>query len=200
MVASSYKNRCLMSYQADNFLVLLRPHYNEAARYCRALCRSKQEAEDLFQDSVVKGLEKLHSLRDQTRFKAWMFTIITRQFYLTQKKQLRTNRLFVELDKTIDAFPPVFLADDLSETETHLHLALKLISDRERTAILLFEIGGLSLVEIQKIQGDFTLSSVKSRLSRTREKLKQLITVIAQANQTKEGGQQNDRKNRLSGF
>ena len=54
--------------------------------------------------------------------------------------------------------------------------ALDSLSEKERTAILLFEIGGLSLEEIRNVQKEKSISAVKSRLSRTRVKLR--ITII----------------------
>jgi len=45
---------------------------------------------------------------------------------------------------------------------------------REREAIVLFEITGLSIKEIQEIQGG-TLSGVKSRMARARNRLKGML-------------------------
>ena len=49
------------------------------------------------------------------------------------------------------------------------------LSNKERTAILLFEIGGFSIQEITKLQEEKSESAVKSRLSRTRKKLKEFM-------------------------
>jgi hypothetical protein len=56
-----------------------------------------------------------------------------------------------------------------------VYLALSRLKTKERVALLLFEIGGFSIEEIKTIQKEKSSSAVKSRLSRTREKLKQLI-------------------------
>lgn len=56
-----------------------------------------------------------------------------------------------------------------------MYLALSRLKTRERVALLLFEIGGFSIEEIKTIQKEKSSSAVKSRLSRTREKLKKLI-------------------------
>lgn len=55
-----------------------------------------------------------------------------------------------------------------------LIFALDRLPARERESIVLFELSGLSLKEIQEIQGG-TLSGVKSRMSRARAKLKLLL-------------------------
>jgi RNA polymerase sigma-70 factor (ECF subfamily) len=53
--------------------------------------------------------------------------------------------------------------------------SLKKLSTSQREAIVLFEISGLSLKEIQEIQGG-SISGVKSRLTRARDNLRRLIT------------------------
>jgi predicted DNA-binding protein YlxM (UPF0122 family) len=63
----------------------------------------------------------------------------------------------------------------MTEDRMLLSQALSLISDKERAALLLFEIAGFSIEEIADIQNEKNLSTIKSRLSRTRQKLKDII-------------------------
>ena len=56
-----------------------------------------------------------------------------------------------------------------------LNKALSGISAKERAAILLFELGNFSIEEITAIQGEKSISAVKSRLSRARAKLRKFI-------------------------
>ena len=65
--------------------------------------------------------------------------------------------------------------------------ALDTLSEKERTAILLFEIGGLSLEEIMKLQKEKSISAVKSRLSRTRLKLRNTILEMEKINHEQGG-------------
>ncbi|HEU4454664.1 MAG TPA: sigma factor-like helix-turn-helix DNA-binding protein, partial [Longimicrobium sp.] len=50
--------------------------------------------------------------------------------------------------------------------------ALSGLSNKERAAVLLFELGGFSIEEIAGIQGERSISAVKSRLSRARARLR----------------------------
>ena len=115
------------------------------------------------------------SLRDDSKFRSWFFTIITRTFYGFRRKQAGFGKLFTSLQERHDSFPEVYNDDLLGEREKILLVALDTIGAKERTAILLFEIGGLSLEEIRKIQKEKSISAVKSRLSRTRLKLRNTI-------------------------
>jgi DNA-directed RNA polymerase specialized sigma24 family protein len=77
--------------------------------------------------------------------------------------------------------------DDLGEREKIMLASLDTISEKERTAILLFEIGGLSLEEIRKVQKEISISAVKSRLSRTRLKLRNTIIQMENIKQQQGG-------------
>lgn len=68
--------------------------------------------------------------------------------------------------------------NDFFESNQILIGALSQIEKKERTALLLFEIGGFSIKEITKIQNEMSESTVKSRLSRTRKKLEEFMVSL----------------------
>jgi RNA polymerase sigma-70 factor (ECF subfamily) len=179
-----------MPQTPDEFLNLLQPHYRGALQYCRALCRHPDDAQDLLQQALVQALEKLAGLRDPTCFKAWFFKIITRTFY----RQCRQKfwRRFLPLDTAFFTapeadrpdFPPVFNEplDSADERRNRLLDALAQLRPKERAALLLFELGNFAIADIAEIQEEKSLSAVKSRLSRTRQKLKDLIVTAERKN------------------
>ncbi|HEX2535560.1 MAG TPA: RNA polymerase sigma factor, partial [Chitinophagaceae bacterium] len=126
-------------------------------------------------------------------FRSWFFTIITRTFYAAKRKENRKERLFAVLQEEESHFPSVYADDFLSAKETLLQEALHSLTEKERAAILLFELGGFSLTEIQQIQGEKSLSAIKSRLSRTREKLRHKILQLEQLNE--QGGPYDFKRN-----
>lgn len=60
----------------------------------------------------------------------------------------------------------------------NIHIALSKLKEKEKIALLLFEIGGFSLEEIRIIQNEQSPSAIKSRLSRAREKLRKVINAL----------------------
>jgi RNA polymerase sigma-70 factor (ECF subfamily) len=71
------------------------------------------------------------------------------------------------------------IADEASNIEARSELnefyaALSTLPEKQREAVTLFEISGLSLNEIMEIQGG-SLSGVKSRVTRGREELARLL-------------------------
>ena len=167
-----------MQRSSEDFIELLKPIYSNAISYCIALTRNEAEAKDLLQDSLLKALEKFTALKDDKKFKSWLFTILTRQYYaLYQKSLIKKNFLNESYYETTE-FPQIFENETNELSQKALLEALGLITEKERVAIVLFEVGDFSMEEIKMIQGEKSLSAVKSRISRTRVKLKELIIGI----------------------
>lgn len=166
-----------MYRDTDLFLELLRSHYNDAVKYCRALTFriSIDDAEDLFQQSVLKGLENFSKLNEKEKFKSWFFKIITNEF-INQTRKAFWKR-FLPLDENVNhsIMPEIFHEIEQTEKNNILHHALGMLSAKERSCILLFELADFSIEDIKKIQNEKSLSAVKSRLSRARGKLKEII-------------------------
>jgi len=166
-----------MENSTDKFIELLKPEYSNALKYCKALCsrRSKDDAEDVLQQSLLKALENFDSLSDQSKFRSWFFKIITREFYTLIRKDF-WKKFLPSDDKNISTqFPEILQHQDENCEGMLLQKALSGISSKERQSILLYEIAGFSIEEIKEIQNERSVSSVKSRLSRARKKLKCFI-------------------------
>ncbi len=159
----------------SEFTDLLKPHYDDGVNYCRALCSgsSKAEAEDVMQQALLRAYENFDSLRDKASFKSWFFTIITRCFYNSVRKPFWSR--FVSLNSEEGEVAFKVFEDEFFEDNQMLIAALSQISKEERVALLLFEIGGFSITEITAIQNEKSESAVKSRLSRSRKKLKEFM-------------------------
>ncbi|HMQ70428.1 MAG TPA: RNA polymerase sigma factor [Ignavibacteria bacterium] len=166
-----------MPGQTDNFLELLKPCYSDALKYCKALCakRSLDDAEDVLQLSLIKGMENIESLTEHSKFRSWFFKIITREFYSFTRKDFWRKFLPIDSGDLAADIPELFDRGKQSDDKLMLEKALAELSTKERSALLLFELGGFSIEEIKEIQNEKSVSAVKSRLSRARSKLKQYI-------------------------
>ena len=166
-----------MTSDTDKFIELLKPNYNDAVKYCRALCtnHSSDDAQDVLQQSLLQALEKFDSLNDLNRFRSWFFTIITRVFYSSIRKYFWRRFLSLNEIKKSENIPEIYTHSENIETKMFLNKALSRLSNKERSAILLFELAGFTIEEIKNIQNEKSDSTVKSRLSRTRQKLKRYL-------------------------
>ena len=153
----------------------LRPHYDDALRYCHSLAAktTHTEAEDLLQESLLKALRKYYQLIDKNKFRPWFFQIITRT-HLSQARLASLKRM-LRISPTATHIPEVYAGYEVTGQRATILKALSTLPLKQRAAFLLFELGGFSLEEIRIIQEDKSLSAVKSRLSRARKKMKEYI-------------------------
>ena len=161
----------------DKFIELVKPHYSDSLRYCRALCSIKhsEEAKDVLQQAFLKAIENFGSLQEQSKFKSWFFKIITNCFYDVTRKHFWKNLVSLENYDAKEQIPDVYNHFEVNEAKNLISIALGKLSDKERIAIVLFEIEGFSIEEITDLQNENSQSAVKSRLSRARNKLKDII-------------------------
>lgn len=158
---------------ADAFEEALRPHYDDAVRYCRALCATwaPHEAEDVLQAALLRAYEGFGRLRDRARFRPWFFQTLTR----THASAARRHALRRLVPFPADAERALGLFAEPTEPELALRAALDRLSRKERATLLLFEVAGLSVEEVREALGDRTASAVKVRLHRTRARLRAML-------------------------
>lgn len=131
------------------------------------MSRSRHEAEDLFSETVLQAFEGFYRIRDVQAFQSYLFTIASR----IHRRQRWRKLMFVEWDDTsAEALPHADPLPDANVDAEILRAALQKLPERQREAVVLFEILGWSLEEIRVVQGG-SLSGVKTRLSRGRQSL-----------------------------
>ncbi|RPI15377.1 MAG: RNA polymerase sigma factor [Ignavibacteriae bacterium] len=179
----------------NQFLELLKPNYNDAVKYCRALCArwSADDAEDVLQQALLQAMEAFDSLKDDSKFRSWFFKIITRAFYTAIRKHFWKRFVPIEGQSEMPEMPEIYNRIERNENRILLNKALSKLSAKERAALLLYEVAGFSVEEVMNIQGEKSLSTIKSRLSRARKKMKLLIEKM----NTKSAGDINNQSNYL---
>jgi RNA polymerase sigma-70 factor, ECF subfamily len=163
---------------------LLIPIKEQLVRFAYALTHNQDDAKDLTSDAIVIALEQFHTLKNTAAFKPWIFTIVRRVFLRSTKYKRRF--VMLEASAVEEILATTATPDQMAEVH-FLYAALDRLPKAQREAVTLFEIVGLSLEEIQQIQG-VSLSGVKSRLVRGREKLATMLGVPATiSNQSSQG-------------
>lgn len=135
-------------------------------RFLTALCCGDTAlADDLAQDTFVKAYLSCGDFKDGSKFTAWIFRIAYNTF-ISRRRTCRPFEPIAEADGVVGGGE----ADSAFEYQD-LYLALGRISEKERTAILLFYMQGYSVKEIAEITQS-TPDSVRQLLSRGRVHLK----------------------------
>ena len=155
----------------EQFIELYEPVHTNFCRYCRAISGNTRDAEDLVQDSILSVLESFDKIRDLSFFKSYLFSVAS-NLNKMKRRRLKFKAEFKEdeLNKIMDfTHNQEYITDFKIIYEKMLSLPQKMAE-----SMILFHISDLSLEEIQKIQGG-SLSGVKLRLKRGREKLLSLL-------------------------
>jgi RNA polymerase sigma-70 factor (ECF subfamily) len=163
--------------QRVRFEELLQPVHEAAIRYCRRLCTTRQDAEDLYHDAILTAWRGLPGLRDaQDGFKPWFFRIITNTFR-NQLRRRRWRQLWLGKRTGDLGVEESFVSSDprgALDARRWLDRAMAGLAADERALIVLHELEDHSIAEIALIWG-VREGTIKSRLSRAREKMRQSI-------------------------
>jgi len=141
-------------------------------RYAHALTRDATAADDLVQECVVRGVAKQHLWIEGTDLRAWLFTIMHNLFVNTVRRGVREG-VAVSL---LDTEPSLQRAanQDKSLELRDLDRAMARLPEEQRSVILLVGLEGMSYEAVAEIVG-VPVGTVRSRLSRGREALRQLM-------------------------
>jgi RNA polymerase sigma-70 factor (ECF subfamily) len=162
----------------ERFERLIIPIWNQLARYCHTVAGDHETARDLMSETLLLAFQSFQQLREEKAFKGYLFRIAVRVNSEWRKSAARQTPLTDELALHLEMST---LRDDgnsaLRSIESReLYEALSTLPEKQREAVVLFEISGLSLREIQEVQGG-TLSGVKTRIARGREELARKLGV-----------------------
>jgi RNA polymerase sigma-70 factor (ECF subfamily) len=162
----------LLDEEQQRFLILLEPIRPGLARYCRAITTDRETARDLASETILIAYEHFASMTgDEKSFSSYLFTTATR---LHKRWRWRGKRkVAYDAIRAAEIIDPNPAPDSGADIEL-LYTALKRLPIMQCEAVVMFEISGLSLEEIRQIQGG-SLSGVKSRIARGREKLAKML-------------------------
>ena len=136
-------------------------------RTAKAILHQDEDAEDAVQEAICAAYAGRGSLRDPARFRPWILKILVNKCYEFCRK-LRTT---VDLADIQDFLPAP--AADQAERLSLWQAVMALNSDL-RAVVTLFYYEDLSIREISAVLG-ISEAAVKTRLSRGRSRLKQLL-------------------------
>ncbi|NOZ47223.1 MAG: sigma-70 family RNA polymerase sigma factor [Chlorobi bacterium] len=155
------------------FMLLYEVIHTSFIKYCKAKSYGIMDYKDLVNESVLRAFEKFERLQKKDSFAAYIYSIASNII----KNELRR--------KKISRLPDNYIIDVKQLTENHaiqkfeieiLYKALHKLPEKQKEAIILFEISGYSIKEIAEIQKS-GISAIKQRLKRGRQKLSELLYV-----------------------
>jgi RNA polymerase sigma-70 factor, ECF subfamily len=157
-----------LSVHRTGFETVVRAYANDVFRYLYWLCRDRNVAEDLSQETFARAWDAWENQRDEKALKAWLFTIARNEHArLYERKRLDVDP-DVELDTLVarNASDPGLAID--------IRRAFALLPEAHREPLLLQVLGGLSSAEIAASTSS-TEDAVNMRLMRARRALRELL-------------------------
>jgi RNA polymerase sigma-70 factor, ECF subfamily len=145
-------------------------HIPRLRRYARALVGDRYIADDLVQDTLERAWNKFYLWRPGSDLRAWLFTIMHNVFV----NQARRRRY--EIEQSMDELPAVPVratqGDQLELQD--VDRALRSLSPEQREVVLLIAVEQLTYEEVGRALS-IPIGTVMSRLSRGRERMRQLL-------------------------
>lgn len=158
--------------QQQQFLHALEEVHARLWRYAEAISKNRHDAEDIVSETILIAYKQFSGVEKKESFSFYLFTIARR----LHKKRMWKRRLFGEIDaeEYVDALVDSEATPDTRADFPLLYAALDKLPSKMKEALVLFELSDFSLEEIRRIQGG-SLSGVKARVARGREKLALLL-------------------------
>jgi len=167
------------------FEKLVQPHFDRLYRLAWRLTGQKAEAEDLFQELLIKAYGKLDDLVKIDEPGSWLSRMMYNLF-IDQRRRFARRRMHTveEGDMTGDGLAglaglagtdnPAWDFERLERMKS-LDSALSQLSDEHRLIVMLHDTEGYKLKEIQELMS-IPVGTVKSRLHRARSRLREILT------------------------
>ena len=139
------------------FAAIYRRHHQELYRYCRAILRDPDDAQDALQATMVKALRALPGEEREIALKPWLFRIAHNESISI----VRTRRAQESLDP--EAPDPRAMVEQEAATRERLSELvhdLDELPERQRGSLVMRELSGLSFEEIGRV---FSFSSAAAK-------------------------------------
>jgi RNA polymerase sigma-70 factor (ECF subfamily) len=142
-------------------------------RYAAVLLQNREEADDLVHDCLVRALDHLHTRREDADLRPWLFSIM-HNLFVSRIRRRRVRGSAVPVEQVEEA-----VLGEQGNQEKRVQLgdvmrAMESLPEEQRSVLLLISVEDLSYLQVSEVLG-IPLGTVMSRLSRGRERLRQLM-------------------------
>jgi RNA polymerase sigma-70 factor, ECF subfamily len=166
---------------------LLERHEARLYRFARRLCRHREDAEDVLQESLLAAARGLGGFRGASSIGTWLYAI-ARSFCIKKRRRSVFAPVEVSLDSEVSlaargVADPGRRPDEVLEAsrlEAALERAIAALDRPYREVLLLRDVEGLSAAEVARVTG-LSVPAVKTRLHRARGRLREALAPLMAA-------------------
>ncbi|MDU2673841.1 MAG: sigma-70 family RNA polymerase sigma factor [Clostridium sp.] len=150
----------------DAFCNLIRINKISMYRVAKSILSKEEDVEDAVSEAILKAYKNIKSLKDESFFKTWLIRIVINESNTLYKK--RSREISVENEHFVN------LQVNDKYKDVTLYNAINALDDDLRTTTILFYFEDMKYKDIAKVL-DIKEGTVKSRLSRAKEKLYNIL-------------------------
>ena len=141
-------------------------------RYCTSRAFGIMETEDLVQDAILATLQAFHTVNDKNKLLGFMIGVANNML----KNKMRRKKFHGDWEEELmEQLESKNLNPELATDISYLLKAIEQLSEKQKEALILFEISGFKIKEIAEIQ-ESNESATKTRISRARKKVKEMLS------------------------
>ena len=143
---------------------LVRRHSRRVFAVCLGMLRNTHDAEDIAQQALIKGFEKLGELKERAQFGAWIVRIARNLCIDFQRRKrviapVKTSKHGDSIDRSLSS---------------DLHEALKRLPEEYRLPLMLYYFDGQDTQRVAEVL-NMSPAGALTRLSRARVKLREIL-------------------------
>ena len=150
---------------------LIRQYHGDMYRYAYRLSGSVPDAEDLTQQAFLIAQRKLHQLRDASKARGWLYTVVRSCFLKACRKNKPLTATVAEL--SVDQIPEDREVEDEIDGQ-QLQAAIETLPDEFKLVVLMFYFEDFSYKQIAA-ELDIPVGTVMSRLARAKGRLRRAL-------------------------
>lgn len=160
----------------NSFEALLEPHVAYLYRLAYRFCGDRDDAEDLVQDLLTKLYRRAEELGRLEQLRPWLARVLYRMYVdrcrsLARSPVLRPAAEASDADDYLHPGPGPEGAAEQDDLQDRLGRALTKLNPDQRAVVILHDIEGYTLVELQHVM-EVPLGTLKSRLNRAHAHLR----------------------------
>ena len=163
-----------------SFAVLYNEYAGYALRVASAITGNKMNAADAVQETFIRVYTNIQSYDIEKPFEPWIYKILVNECNRVLGKNMNRNTILV--DDFMENNLQGSMEDDYKfEQYESLYDAIERLDDKIKIPIILKYLKGLQESEIAEVL-DININTIKSRLFKGRQKLKDLIEKLEGGN------------------
>ena len=149
----------------EQFSQLVMKHKDSLFFTAKSILRNDADAEDAVCSAIMKAFENVGQLREHEYFKSWITRIVINEAYMICRK-----------NKNLQSVEEMVTEPSYNDYHDEMWEIVNSLDEEFRTVIIMFYYNDIPVKEIAEYL-NIAPGTVKSRLNRGRQKLKEMITI-----------------------